>query len=58
MLIAEQQFIQKLATEIWQHPLHTDGSTWYPQVCKFLKLGHDLHSSFEKSIIEKEQSTC
>ena len=24
-----------------------------PQACKFLKLNHHLHSSFEKSIIER-----
>jgi putative transposase len=55
MLVAEQ-FIQKLATEYDKHPVHTDGGTWYPQACKFLKLKHHLDSSFEKSIIEKEQS--
>ena len=26
---------------------------WYPQACKFLKLEHLLHSTFEKSIIER-----
>ena len=29
------------------------GGTWYPQACRFLKLNHHLHSSFEKSIIER-----
>ena len=55
ILVAEQ-FIQKLATEYGKHPVYTDGGTWYPQACKFLKLEHHLHSTFEKSIIEKEQS--
>ena len=28
--------------------------TWYPpQACKFLKLKHHTHSSYEKSIIER-----
>ena len=31
----------------------SDGGTWYPQACKFLKLKHHLHFSFEKSIIER-----
>jgi putative transposase len=33
--------------------VYTDGGrgTWYPQACKFLRLEHHLHSSFEKSII-------
>ncbi len=35
------------------HPVSTDGGTWYPQACKFLKLNHHLHSSFYKSIIER-----
>ena len=31
-----------------------DGGTWYPpQVCKFLKVEHHIHSPFEKSIIER-----
>jgi hypothetical protein len=56
MLVAEQHFIQKLATDYGKHRVHTDGGSWYPQSCKFLKLEHHLDSSFEKSIIEKEQS--
>ncbi len=39
-----------------QYGLHSvsssDGGTWYPQACKFLKLKHHLHSSYEKSLIE------
>jgi putative transposase len=52
ILVAEQ-FIQKLATEYGKHPVYTDGGTWYPQAYKFLKLEHHLHSSFEKSMIER-----
>ncbi|MGN6624530.1 MAG: hypothetical protein ACTHKK_10345 [Candidatus Nitrosocosmicus sp.] len=36
-----------------QHPVSTDGGMWYPQACKFLKVKHHFHSSFEKSIIER-----
>ncbi|HEY6534970.1 MAG TPA: hypothetical protein VIY08_04085 [Candidatus Nitrosocosmicus sp.] len=35
------------------HSVSSDGGTWYPQACKFLKLHHHLHSSFEKSITER-----
>jgi putative transposase len=31
----------------------TDGGTWYPQACRFLKLKHHTHSAYEKSIIER-----
>jgi putative transposase len=33
--------------------LSTDGGPWHPQACKFLKLKHHLHSTFEKGIIEE-----
>jgi putative transposase len=38
------------------HPVSTDGGTWYPKACRFLKLKHHLHSFVykdEKSIIER-----
>ena len=38
---------------IGKHPVSTDGGTWYPQTCKFLKLDHHIHSSLEKSLIER-----
>ena len=52
MLLAER-FLSKLLEEYGEHPVSTDGGTWYPQACKFLKLKHHLHSSFEKSLIER-----
>ena len=52
MLIAEQ-FIQSLVRKYGKHPVSTDGNTWYPQACKFLKLEHHLHSTCEKRIIER-----
>lgn len=30
-----------------------DGGTWYPQACATLGLKHRLHSTFEKSIVER-----
>ncbi len=46
-----------LSQVINKYGLHSvslsDGGTWYPQACKFLKLKHHLHSSYEKSLIER-----
>ena len=38
-----------------KHPVSTDGGTWYPQACKFLKLDHRINSSYEKASLLKEQ---
>jgi putative transposase len=35
------------------HPVSSDGGKWYPQAFRFLKLQNDLHSTYEKSIIER-----
>ena len=52
MFVAER-FILNLVKRYGEHPVSTDGGTWYPQACRFLKLKHHIHSSFEKSIIER-----
>jgi putative transposase len=52
MLIAEQ-FIKSLVKKHGKCNISTDGGTWYPQACKFLKLKHHVHSFYEKSIIER-----
>jgi putative transposase len=52
MFVAER-FILNLVKRYGEHPVLTDGGTWYPQACKFLKIKHHLHSVFEKSIIER-----
>ncbi len=52
MLVAER-FIHELSATYGKQSVSTDGGTWYPQACKFLKLEHHLHSTFEKSIIER-----
>ena len=36
MLVAER-FISSLINRYGKHPISTDGGTWYPQVCRFLK---------------------
>jgi putative transposase len=52
MLIAER-FVSSLINKYGKHLISTECGTWYPQDCKFLKLKHHFHSSFEKSIIER-----
>ncbi len=50
MFVAER-FLSDIIDEYGQHPVSTDGGTWYPHTCKFLKINHNLHSFLEKSII-------
>ena len=60
MFVAER-FLSNVVNEYGQHPVSTDGGTWYPQACQFLKLNHHIHSSHEKSIIdakEKDRTEC
>jgi putative transposase len=52
MFVAER-FLSDIVDEYGQYPVSTDGGTWYPQACKFLKLNHHTHSPFEKSLIER-----
>jgi putative transposase len=52
MLVAER-CLSKVVEKHGSHPVSTDGGTWYPQACRFLKLQHHLHSNYEKSIIER-----
>ena len=52
MLVAER-FITSLINRYGKHPISTDGGTWYPQACIFLKVNHRIHSTLEKSLIER-----
>ncbi|MGN6630234.1 MAG: hypothetical protein ACTHKJ_10255 [Candidatus Nitrosocosmicus sp.] len=53
MFVAEH-FLSNIIREYGKHPVSTDGGTWYPpQACQFLKLEHHIHSSYEKSLIER-----
>ena len=33
--------------------MYIDGGTWYPEVCKILKMKHYQDSSIEKSLTER-----
>ncbi len=52
MFVAER-FLSGLLEEHGEHPVSTDGGTWYPQACRFLRMGRHIHSTHEKSIIER-----
>ncbi len=52
MFVAES-FIRSLVEKYGKHTVYTDGGTWYPQACNFLRLKHTLHSTLEKSLIER-----
>ena len=52
MFVAEN-FIRSLVDKFGRHTVYTDGGTWYPQAYNFLNLKHRLHSSLEKSLIER-----
>ena len=52
MFVAER-FLHPDTKKYGEYPISTDGGTWYPQACQFLKLKHHSHPSYEKSIIER-----
>ena len=52
MLIAES-FLSGVVRYYGNHPISTDGGTWYPQACEFLKMDHHIHSPLEKNLIER-----
>ncbi len=41
MFVAEH-FLSDVVNEYGQYPVSTDGGTWYPKACQFLKLKHHL----------------
>jgi len=47
MLIAER-FLSGVVRSYGNHPVSTDGGTWYPQACAFLKIDHHVHSLLAK----------
>ena len=53
MFVAAERFILNLVKRYGQHSISTDGGTWYPQACRFLKLRHHIRSPYEKNIIER-----
>jgi putative transposase len=52
MIVAEA-FLSSLIRIYGKHTVYSDGGTWYPEACVSLGLKHRLHSSYEKSIVER-----
>ena len=52
MIVAEK-FIRSLVEKYGKHTVYTDGGTWYDEACNILRLKHHLHSSKEKSLMER-----
>ncbi len=52
MLIAEK-FIRSLVSNYGKHTVYTDGGAWYHEACSIIGLKHHLHSSIEKSLMER-----
>jgi hypothetical protein len=52
MLVAES-FLKSLIKVYGRHAVYSDGGSWYPEACNSLRLKHILHTSFEKSVIER-----
>jgi putative transposase len=48
-----EQFLQPLGKKYGNIKVSTDTGAWYPNAGKFSKLGHHLHSMYEKSIVER-----
>jgi putative transposase len=52
MLVAESS-LRSLVKLYGKHIVYSDIGTWYPEACVSPGLKHRLHSSYEKSIIER-----
>jgi len=52
-MLVEGKFISSLVSKYGKHSVYTDGGTWYDQACNIIGLKHYLHSSIEKSLMER-----
>ena len=52
-MLVDEKFIKSVVEKYGRHVIYTDGGTWYDEACNILKLKHYLHSSFEKSLMER-----
>ena len=52
-VFVDEHFLSKVIEEHGAHSVSTYVGTWYPsQACRFLKIDHHIHFSYEKNIIE------
>jgi hypothetical protein len=57
MFVVAEHFLSNVIKEYGEHPVSTDGGTWYPsQACsRFLRINHHLHILLLKKALLKEQ---
>ena len=53
-MFAAEHFLSNIVRGYGKYPVSTDGGTWYPMACRFLGLKYHIHSSLEKSLIERK----
>ncbi len=55
MFVVAERFLSDIVKEHGECPVSTNGGgTWYPQqACQFLELKNHIHSTYEKSLIER-----
>ena len=44
---------ESLVENYGKHTVYSDGGKWYDEACNILRLKHYLHSSLEKSLMER-----
>ena len=52
-ILVAQIFLKSLVERYGKHAVYSDGGSWYPDACRSLGLEHRLHSSYEKSLMER-----
>ena len=52
-MIVVEAFLSSLVRIYGKHTVYSDGGSWYPEACVSLGLKHRLHSSYEKSVVER-----
>jgi putative transposase len=52
-ILVAQIFLKSLVERYGKQVVYSDGGTWYPEACRALGLEHRLHSSYEKSLVER-----
>jgi putative transposase len=52
-MIVVEVFLSSLVRIYGKYIVYSDGGSWYPEACISLGLKHRLHSSYEKSIVER-----
>jgi hypothetical protein len=55
-MFVTERYLSDIVKVYGKHPVSTDGGTWYPMACQFLRLDHPVHSPLDKSMIERKDN--